>query len=77
MLVDCSSGGLRIASHLRLSPGRRCTIVWPLLRGCPVVEGVVARSWVGKVVCDRPVVYEAGIALEAPGGLPWEQATRS
>lgn len=76
-LVDYSRISLRVASPMRLSPGRRCTIVWPRLTGSPCVEGVVIRSCVGRVVPEQPVIYEAVVAFLAPWHVPWERPSRS
>jgi hypothetical protein len=48
---------------MRLLPGRRCTVAWPLVTDTRSATGTVVRSAVGRVTNDG-VVYHVAVAFD-------------
>jgi hypothetical protein len=48
---------------MRLLPGRRCTVAWPLVTDTPSATGIIVRSAVGRVTNDG-VVYHVAVTFD-------------
>lgn len=65
-VLDYSEGGVRLASTMRLLPGRACTLSWTGIPGAPSTSGPIVRSTVGRIDATRGVLYHAAVAFAQP-----------
>lgn len=75
-VIDCSMAGIRLATSMRLMPGRRCTLAWPSAEGRPSVAGAVVRCDVGRLAAEG-VRYHAAIQFDSLVGFLREADTPS
>jgi hypothetical protein len=76
-IIDCSPAGVRLASLMRLMPGRRCTVTWPGVEGAPSASGVIVRSCVGRLDTQSGIEYQAAIGFDGEALFLREAATQS
>jgi hypothetical protein len=66
VVLNCSPQGAKLATLMRLLPGRPCVLAWPAMDGTHPVSGLVIRCGVGKLDATHGVWYHAAVRFDGP-----------